>query len=121
MTQKIVVLFIITMLILTACDQPAVTPGTPQAWIDDPLDGMHLPLEPYLITMHSSDSLGITSMELSINGVELEPIPNPDPEKLLVHLTQKWEPLAPGRYVIRARAQNTSGTWSSEDLCYGCR
>ncbi len=116
MTQKIVVLFIITMLILTACDQPAVTPGTPQAWIDDPLDGMHLPLEPYLITMHSSDSLGITSMELSINGVELEPIPNPDSAKLLVHLTQKWEPSAPGRYVIRARAQNTSGVWSAEDL-----
>lgn len=116
MTEKIVVLFIITMLILTACGQPAVTPGKPQAWIDDPLDGMHLPLEPYLITMHSSDSLGITNMELSINGVELEPIPNPDPAKLLVHLTQKWEPPAPGRYVIRARAQNTSGTWSSEDL-----
>jgi len=116
MTHKLIVIFIIAMLVLTACDQPAASPGTPQAWIDDPLDGMRLPLEPYLITMHSSDSLGITNMELSINGVELESIPNPDPAKLLVHLTHKWEPPAPGRYVIRAKAQNTSGTWSAEDI-----
>jgi hypothetical protein len=116
MTRKFIVFFIIAMLVLTACDQQAATPGTPQAWIDDPLDGMRLLLEPYLITMHSSDSFGITNMELTINGIEQELIPNPDPAKLLVHLTQKWEPPAPGRYVIRARAQNTSGVWSAEDL-----
>ena len=76
MTRKLIVFSIIAMLVLTACDQTASIPGTPQAWIDDPLDGMRLPLEPYLITLHSSDSLGITSMELSVNGVELEPIPS---------------------------------------------
>jgi hypothetical protein len=116
MTHKLIVIFIIAMLVLTACDQPAATPGTPLAWIDDPLDGMRLPLEPYLITLHSSDSVGITNMEVSINGVELDPIPNPNPEKLLVYLTQKWEPPAPGRYVIRARSQNTTGAWSTEDI-----
>jgi len=116
MTRKLIVFSIIAMLVLTACDQTASTSGTPQAWIDDPLDGMRLPLEPYLITLHSSDSVGITNMEVSINGVELDPIPNPNSEILLVHLTQKWEPPAPGRYVIRARAQNTTGAWSTEDI-----
>ena len=116
MTRKLIVFSIIAMLVLTACDQTASTSGTPQAWIDDPLDGMRLPLEPYLITLHSSDSLGITNMILSINGIELDQIPNPNPEKLLVYLTQKWEPTAPGRYVIRARAQNTAGVWSTEDI-----
>jgi hypothetical protein len=115
MTRKIVVLFFITLLVLTACDKAAAAPGMPQAWIDDPLDGMHLPLQPYLITLHSSDAAGITGMQVSINGVELEKIPNPDPAQLLVHLTQKWEPQAPGRYVIRAKAQNNSGNWSAED------
>lgn len=116
MTRKLIFLFLIAMLMLTACDKSVAPRGNPQAWIDDPLDGMSLPLQPYLITLHGSDPLGISLMEVTINGAVLATITNPDPAQLLVHLTQQWEPAAPGRYVIRARAQDISGAWSAEDL-----
>jgi hypothetical protein len=120
MIRKLIVLLLATALLLSACNMPTVafqgtSPGAPQAWIDAPLDGMTLPLQPYTLTLHSSDPKGISRMEVSINGDVLATLLNPNPAQLLVYLTQSWQPTAPGRYVISARAQNIAGTWSAED------
>jgi hypothetical protein len=116
MTRKLFFLLWAAALALSACNLPVAAGAAPRAWIDDPLDGMHLPLQPYLLTLHSSDPVGISLMEVRVNGEVLASLPSPDPAKLLVYLTQNWEPAAPGRYVIGARARNTAGAWSAEDI-----
>jgi hypothetical protein len=104
------------VLMLSACNLQAASGGAPQAWIDDPLDGTRLSLQPYTIAFHGSDPLGISQMEVSVNGEVLATLPNPESAQLLVYLTQVWEPQRAGRYVIRVRAQSTAGTWSEPDL-----
>jgi hypothetical protein len=116
MTRKLIFLLLTAALVLSGCHLPAASLGEPHAWIDAPLDGTRLLLQPYLLSFHGGDLGGISRMEVSINGQVLATLPNPDPTKVLVYLTQMWEPREPGRYVIRVRAQNTSGTWSEQDL-----
>ena len=116
MPRKLFVLISAAMLALSACNLPTGSPLVPQAWIDDPLDGMRLPLKPYTLTLHSSDPLGISLIEVSINGRVLATLTNPDPAQLLVYQTQNWEPTAPGRYVIGVRAMNSAKIWSAEEL-----
>jgi hypothetical protein len=120
MTRKLTLLICTAILLLSACNMPnasqGVSSGGPQAWIDAPLDGMRLPLQPYLLTLHGSDPHGISILEVSVDGVVLASITNPDPATLLVYATQNWTPHAPGRYQIRLRARNTAGAWSAEDL-----
>ncbi len=117
MTRKWNFLLLALLLALSACNLPLkiTSNGTAQAWIDAPLDGMKLPLAPYTLVFHSSDPLGVTQMEVSVNGQVLASLPNPDPAQSLVHLTQVWQPQQAGRYVIRVRAQNTVGNWTDPD------
>jgi hypothetical protein len=84
----------------------------PRAWIDAPLDGMRLPLEPYEIVFHITDPVSVAQGELSINGAVQAVLPNPDPSQNLATLRYEWDPQAPGKYTIRARGQNGSGEWS---------
>jgi len=116
MIRKISLLLLAVVLVLSACNMPIAAGTAPQIWIDDPLDGMRLPLQPYTFTLHSSDPQGISMTEVRINGDVHTTLTNPDPAQLLVYQTLEWEPAVPGRYVIRARAQNTAGVWSAEDL-----
>ena len=99
MIRKLMLMFWVAALCLSACNLPFdarnISPSAPQAWIDDPLDGMRLPLQPYTLTLHSSDPSGIAEMEVSINGAVLATLPNPNPAQLLVYLTHKWVPVAP--------------------------
>jgi hypothetical protein len=110
------------ILLLTAltagCNLPQarslVLPGGagPQAWIDAPLDGMHLPLSlPYDIVFHITSDSSVAQGELSINGQVLATLPNPVAGSNLAALHQGWTPLAPGEYTIRARAENSAGQW----------
>ena len=71
------------LLLLSACNLPgtASTPtpvpqyGAAQAWIDAPLDGSTIPLDPYEIVMHAYDPGGVTQVELKVNGSLLASIP----------------------------------------------
>jgi hypothetical protein len=116
MTRKLFVLLLTAALLLSACNLPVASGAGTHAWIDAPLDGMHLLVQPYSIVFHGSDPHGIARMEVSINGAVLATLPNPDTAKTLVYLTQAWQPQGPGRYIIRVRAQNTAGAWSEQDL-----
>ncbi len=115
MKYRLPLLFLAAALALSACSPSAASGSGPQAWIDDPLDGMVLPLAPHTLTLHGSDPHGISRMEVSINGTPLGTLINPDPAQLLFYQTLTWDPAEPGRYVISARARNTAGVWSPED------
>jgi len=114
----LLVLLPVLLLILPACNLPGKTAltGVAQSWIDAPLDGMVLPLAPYTIVFHATDPLGVTRMEVSINGQVLATLPNLDLAQGLVHLEQFWQPDKPGRFVIRVRAQNPTGAWTEQDI-----
>lgn len=58
--------------------------------------------------------------ELRINDQVVASMPNPDPADKLVTLTYLWDPAAPGRHVLGARAQNSEGAWGplAESLVY---
>jgi hypothetical protein len=115
MINKMIPVLLAVSLLLAGCNLPLNFSGTTQAWIDAPLDGMTLPLAPYTIVFHASGPQGVKLMEVSINSQVLASLPNPIPSQGLVHLEQVWQPQSPGRYVIRVRAQNTTGVWTDPD------
>ena len=91
---------------------PAASAGVSKAWLDAPLDGKQLPLAPYEVVYHGADLSGVARMELSINGNQVSLEDNPNQSKLLVTSKYAWKPQAPGKYTLRARAQNNAGGWS---------
>ena len=117
--RTVLLLTLITALALSGCNLPSTAKnqaafkltGGPQAWIDAPLNGMHLPLAPYTVVIHISDDDGVSQGELSVDGKVLATLPNPVPGQKLATLKQEWNPTAPGIYVLQARAQNTAGKW----------
>ncbi len=116
---------------IAACS--AATQGSPLSWIDAPLDGSILPLAPYSVVAHANSPDGIARFAFNVNdgpAVEcggntpsasadgaisecllshVNPLGNPVPISL--HAT--WSPPAPGRFVLRIRAQNTQGIWGA--------
>jgi hypothetical protein len=105
---------------MTSCDYSATptevssetaTPA-PMAWIDSPRDGMHLSPGEYEIIAHGSDLIGVTSMEISVNGLPMANEPGTGSDLFLVTLQKAWTPTDPGEYDIQVRAQNSSGAWS---------
>lgn len=88
-----------------------VSPARSSAWIDAPLNGMVLPLEPYMIVYHASDPAGVAQVELTANGVLLSSEGSAGAMELLT-LRYEWLPPASGEYVLQAREQNASGAWS---------
>ena len=115
MTRKFFVLLLTAALLLSACNLPVASDVGTHAWIDAPLDGMVLPLQPYTIVFHASVPLGVTQMEIRINGQVLATLPNPDPTQRLVTLSQVWQPAQAGRYGIAVRAQDRAGNWTAPD------
>jgi hypothetical protein len=116
MTRKLLIVLFTSALLLSACNLPVASSVGTHAWIDAPLDGMHLLMQPYSIVFHGSDPHGIARMEVSINSAVLATLANPETTKPLVYLTQAWTTQGPGRYIIRVRAQSITGAWSEQDL-----
>ncbi len=135
--KRLLICCCVTSILLTGCTlpffaAPAGQPG-PQAWIDQPLDGSTLPLAPVAILAHTSDPDGIARFALSVNdspAVECAgdaPSASGDgsisacliarvnsfgaPVPISLHAT--WSPPAPGRFVLRIRAQNMQGIWGA--------
>ncbi len=103
---------LVACILLAACNVPIAQEDTTQAWIDAPLDGSNLPLAPYEIIFHATARGNPTAVELSINEQPIS-LSSVDLGRPLVTVRYAWDPKEPGRYTITARAQDSSGRWSS--------
>jgi hypothetical protein len=94
-------------------EQAAVEALGPEAWIDAPLDGMHIPLGvPYDVVFHITADTEVARGELSINGGVAATLDNPIAGSNLATLHHSFTPSLPGVYKLQARAQDSSNTWS---------
>jgi len=112
------VLFIMLSLAL-ACSIPGNSTQSPesqtgpQSFIDNPQNNSNLPLAPVAIIYHATDTIGVSLIELSVNGQILSSEPNPDPNGQSVVMNFSWNPPAPGSYTLQVRAQNKEGVWGN--------
>jgi hypothetical protein len=124
MKNKICFVFFLLMLLLSACGPKRTAivkhSGGSQAWIDAPLPGSKIPLEPVEIVAHAASFEGITFFEIDLNG-QLLANTLPDSGSLDLNLAYTryiWQPAAPGTYLIEVKAfdnGNQPGT-SAESL-----
>jgi hypothetical protein len=108
------ILFICCLLLITACGNNSTLPAPEirlQSWIDAPLNGMKLPLSPYLVVFHITDSETVASGELTINGTVITEIPNPNEGTNYAALMYNWTPVEYGVYTLSTRAKGISGNW----------
>ena len=87
-------------------------PAVPRAWIDAPLDGSTIPLEPYEVVFHIANLNGVNRGELSVNGAVIPSLKNPGGSEPLATLRHVWTPDRPGTYTLKVRSQSASGQWS---------
>jgi hypothetical protein len=122
MKKKIFAIQIILSLVFIAgCSLPKLArtdlggAGTlgPEAWIDAPLDGMHIPLGvPYPVVFHITADTAISRGELSINSNVVATLDNPNAGSNLATLHYSFTPPQPGKYKMQVRAQDSSNAWS---------
>lgn len=94
-------------------DQVVASALGPEAWIDAPLDGMHLPKGvPYDVVFHITADTAVSRGELSINGSGVATLDNPNAGSNLATLHYSFTPLQPGKYKLQVRAQDSSNAWS---------
>ena len=102
--------------ILTACTLFNVTvPDSADEFyvgINSPMAGETLTQGPVEIVYFASSKVGISKVELNINGAVAQSSSIADGQNISV-LQYDWTPAGPGSYLIRVRAQNTRGAWSS--------
>lgn len=85
-----------------------------RTWIDAPLHGSVIPLQPYEIVFHVSDSAGIAQAECSINnGGAMRFTGSVDESTWIQTFQHMWDPPEPGLYLIACRGQNSDGNWSA--------
>jgi len=85
------------------------SPGNhgPSAWIDQPLNGMELALEPVVVTAHASDSDGVSTFEFYLND-ELVGTMAAQGDRL-GEASWEWEPSQPGEFTIRVVPIDSQG------------
>jgi hypothetical protein len=107
------VLILVVSSMLAAC-APSSTQG-PAVWVDQPLDGARLPLEPQEITAHGSDADGVTGLEFYVDGTVVGRAPTGG--GVLEHATVGWNPTSPGVYTISVKATDGQGNVGPEATC----
>jgi hypothetical protein len=119
--------------VLSGC-HTTMTQG-PTTWLDQPLDGAKLALEPQEITAHASDDDGVASFDFYVDGTLLISVPmrgdaiqfgrpatsgatlsgvSSGAAAYLADTTVGWNPSAPGVYTISARATDSQGNIGPE-------
>lgn len=113
-------LFLISLVMalgLSGCFRPGYSPfgeGTGlSAWMDQPMNGSHLPLAPLDVLIHAYDPTGIMQVEFSVDSAVVANLTSLETEKLLSMVKTTWNPPAAGEFTLQVRALNGSGAWSS--------
>lgn len=103
------VVMLVTVLGVAACS--AETQG-PTIWLDYPLDGAQVPLQPLTIQAHASDADGVARFEFFVGETSLVTVSGSG--RRLADAQVEWTPPMPGTYVVRARAVDSNGNVGSE-------
>lgn len=82
-----------------------------RSWIDAPLDGSSLPLGPVEVVSHSTSSVGLAQIELTVDGMPATVEQVAVGQGILLTARQTWEPTAAGNYTLMVRAREPSGGW----------
>jgi hypothetical protein len=107
------VMLIALSLVATACGASTQGPG-PSAWLDRPLDGDKVPLEPLTIQAHASDADGVARFEFFIGETPLVTVPGSGSR--FSEAEAGWTPSVPGSYTVRARAIDGKGNVGPEAI-----
>ena len=114
-------LIILCLVFIAGCNLPMqartdqVVAGAlgPEAWIDAPLDGMHIQMGvPYDVVFHITADTAVSRGELSINNGVVATLDNPNAGSNLATLHYSFKPPQPGKYKLQVRAQDSSNAWS---------
>jgi len=101
------------LVLLVGCNQAGAGPVT---WIDIPSQDITLPLAPFSVLAHASDTDSIASIEFFINSEhKLSLEPNFDGSNRLGWAEWEFSPLTPGVYRIEVKAIDGSGNSGSAD------
>jgi len=98
------ILFLIGIFWINGCNLEAAGPST---WIDQPLDGSILPIQPIQIQAHASAEGGIYQMEFLTDEVQIALVDLGGAR--LEDATIQWTPANPGKHVIEVRAASSDG------------
>jgi hypothetical protein len=119
--QIFVIQIILCLVFIAGCTLPMqartdqVVAGAlgPEAWIDAPLDGMHIPMGvPYDVVFHITADTAVSRGELSIDNGVVATLDNPNAGSNLATLHYSFKPPQPGKYKLQVRAQDSSNAWS---------
>jgi hypothetical protein len=118
--QIFIIQITLCLVFIAGCSLPKqartdqVVAGTlgPEAWIDAPLDGMHIPMGvPYDVVFHITADSAVSRGELSINNGVVATLNNPTADSNLATLHYSFKPPQPGKYKLQVRAQDSSNAW----------
>lgn len=112
LTETSMRLALVGALLLTSGLVAIGAPWTqPQAWIDQPLNGSLLPLQPVVVTAHATDPDGVASVDLIVDGEAVGTVVVAPPANITV-VDFTWIAGAPGRYQLTVRGQGVTGKGS---------
>jgi hypothetical protein len=98
-------------LVAAACGESTQGPST---WLDRPLDGDKVPLEPLTIQAHASDADGVARFEFFVGDALLATIPGSGGR--FNEAKAGWAPSTAGTYTVRARAIDGKGNIGPEAI-----
>lgn len=76
-------------------------------WIDQPLDGALLDLQPIVITAHASSSTGVAGFQIFVDGQLVHELSAPGGR--MEKFSWEWQPEKPGQHQIRVVAVDPRG------------
>ncbi|XSG73426.1 hypothetical protein ACP8Y2_14665 [Herpetosiphon llansteffanensis] len=101
---------------LAACQQQAPAPSpaqiVPQVWIDAPLAGSSLELGAIQVLAHGYHPLGLSTIELSVNGTVVGSQQPTMRGSQFGYATFNWQASEASAYRLAVRAQSSQGQWS---------
>ncbi|KPL88818.1 hypothetical protein [Herpetosiphon geysericola] len=102
--------------ILAACQQQAPAPSpaqiVPQVWIDAPLAGSSLELGPIQVLAHGYHPLGLSVIELSVNGAVVGSQQPTMRGSQFGYASFNWQASEATAYRLAVRTQSSQGQWS---------
>ncbi len=91
----------------------------PHTWLDQPFDGLTLPVAPYTLKAHARDLSGVTHITFIVNDTPLGAVPT-DSAADLAYAELVWNPAVPGNYTVAAAAANSAGAETRSEPARVC-